>query len=141
VKDERDGFVSVTWIPHGQGQSVLIKRYSQRSRAFADVLKDVQHAGDVWAGGGKPKRKPATRRKAPARKSGGATKAQVEATFKSEVMPEILKSERGGYPDKPMRREAWNNWIDGLWKDGTITETQAGTWGHPKWLETYKGKR
>lgn len=70
-------------------------------------------------------------------------KAEVEAMFKKHVMPTILESEKryGGGIDGPLRREAWNNWIDGLQRDGTITEVQAHTWGHPKWLETWKGKR
>jgi len=74
---------------------------------------------------------------------GKCTKADVERIFKVEVMPSIVEAEdaRGGRLDKPGRREMWNNWIDGLQKDGTITERQADTWGHPKWLETWRGKR
>lgn len=71
------------------------------------------------------------------------TKVDVEKMFKSTVIPVIVEGEesRGGRLDKPGRREAWNNFIDGLARDGTITEKQADTWGHPKWLETYRGRR
>jgi hypothetical protein len=107
--------------------------WSLKAGDFANDLERLKPRGRA--------RPAATRRKSPARKSGGVTKAQVEATFKSEVMPVLIEAESGGYPDKPGRREAWNNWIDGLQRDGTITEAQASSWDHPKWLETYKGKR
>ena len=71
---------------------------------------------------------------------GRCTKADVERIFKADVMPSILETE-GARPDKPLRREMWNNFIDGMQRDGTITERQADTWGHPKWLETWRGKR
>jgi len=89
------------------------------------------------------KRSKRTKRPSTCGTSGGrCTKAEIERMFKETVMPSILESESyDGIPDKPMRREAWNNWIDGLAQDGTITERQAETWGHPRWLETWKGRR
>ena len=33
--------------------------------------------------------------------------------------------------DKIMRREMWNDFIDSLCKDGTISEKQYNNWVHP----------
>ena len=33
--------------------------------------------------------------------------------------------------DLPAKREGWNNYIDGLQKDGYITENQINSWVHP----------
>jgi hypothetical protein len=87
------------------------------------------------------KKKTAKKRRAPARRSSGCTKADAEKVFKATVMPTILESETSGRADRPMRREAWNNFTDGLHRDGVITDHQVNTWGHPSWLETYGTRR
>ena len=46
-------------------------------------------------------------------------------------------SQGSRYPDRPMRREAYNNAIDSFAQDGQISEDQAFRWSHPAWLETY----
>lgn len=56
------------------------------------------------------------------------TKAQAWADFKTIYLPGIPAN------DKPGRREAWNNYTDGLMKDGLITAKQYETWDHPKGL-------
>ena len=33
--------------------------------------------------------------------------------------------------DKPMLREAWNNYTDSLCKDGEISDRQYSTWSNP----------
>ena len=33
-------------------------------------------------------------------------------------------------PDYPARREAWNNWIDGMIKDDLLP-ARSGNWSHP----------
>jgi len=50
--------------------------------------------------------------------------------FKAEVMPTIRSIECGSR-DMPMRREAWNNFKDGLCKGGEITSKQCYNWDHP----------
>ena len=53
-------------------------------------------------------------------------------TFTTEILPMIQEQfEQDGIPDMPARREAWNNWVDGLSQDGQISEWQADNWGHP----------
>jgi ABC-type amino acid transport substrate-binding protein len=50
--------------------------------------------------------------------------------FQREVAPVVLA--KYGKNDRPACREAWNNWIDGLQKDGQITRQQSETWIGPK---------
>ena len=68
------------------------------------------------------------------------TKRQFEEMFREEVMPYLVEREREGFPDKPARREAWNNTIDSYIRDRTLPEA-AGNWAHPRWLETWKPAR
>ena len=63
------------------------------------------------------------------------TKAQTERAFKTDVMPALIQRERGR-PDKPMRREAWNDVVDAWIRDGYLSE-RAYNWTHPSWLETW----
>ena len=44
--------------------------------------------------------------------------------------------EKDGIPDRPARREAYNNKMDAYCKDGLITEKQAYNWCIPTCLET-----
>lgn len=65
------------------------------------------------------------------------TRDQVWSRFRNEILPGIKKRyEQNGRPDKPARREAWNNYVDSLVKDGSVTEKAADSWGHPRGLET-----
>ena len=68
------------------------------------------------------------------------TKRQFEGLFREEVLPHLVARERSGFPDKPGRREAWNNTIDAYIRDRTLPEA-AGNWSHPRWLETAQRKR
>ena len=58
--------------------------------------------------------------------------------FEQDVLPSIRHTERrNGFNgvDKPMRREAWNNWTDGLCKDGLISDWQYENWSQPESCE------
>ncbi len=55
------------------------------------------------------------------------SKTEAVTQFKqgyANIWPKLEK-------DKPMMREAWNNWVDELQKNGSITERQASTWTQP----------
>ena len=66
------------------------------------------------------------------------TKKQFEDVFREEVLPYVAERyERDGIPDKPARREAWNDAVDAYMRDRRLPEN-AGNWGHPRWLETYR---
>lgn len=55
-------------------------------------------------------------------------KKQVEQMFR-EAYPNIELSS-----DKPMKRQAWNDYTNGLCEDGIITEHQRTTFSYPYWL-------
>ncbi len=64
-------------------------------------------------------------------------KPQFEEYFKENVLPFVIrKYERDGVPDRPARREEWNNTVDFMIKEGQLPES-AGNWTHPNWLETW----
>jgi hypothetical protein len=66
------------------------------------------------------------------------TKRQFEEMFREEVLPSLIERyEQDGIPDKPARREAWNNTVDAYIRDRVLPEV-AGNWTHPRWLETWK---
>lgn len=66
------------------------------------------------------------------------TKKQFEALFKEHAIPQVIqKYEQDGVPDRPARREAWNDTVDAYIKDGKLSE-RAADWSHPRWLETYR---
>jgi hypothetical protein len=66
-------------------------------------------------------------------------KAQFDNEFKMNDLEFIAKQyEQDGIPDKPARREAYNNKVDAYQKDGIITEEQAQNWCIPDSLETTK---
>lgn len=145
-----DDFEAEWRLGNYSDQQEALKTKAQRKASGgggrAAMMAAMSRADEKLAGYKAAARKPAarkpTRKRASTCSSGGTcTKAEVEKMFKTAVMPTILESEDGGYADRPLRREAWNNWIDGLERDGTITEKQASSWGHPKWLETYKAGR
>lgn len=57
--------------------------------------------------------------------------------FKMEILPLIAKQyEQDAIPDKPARREAYNNLMDSYQKNGIITEEDAQEWCIPDHLET-----
>jgi hypothetical protein len=54
------------------------------------------------------------------------TKKQIVAIFKEDILPCVkAEYEQDNRIDYPARREAWNNWLDSLRTDNTITEEQA----------------
>lgn len=54
---------------------------------------------------------------------------QFEEFFRDQVMRSIFRLE-GNTPDIPMRRQAWNDTIDGMQKDGILGE-EANDWCLP----------
>jgi hypothetical protein len=71
------------------------------------------------------------------------TKRQFEEMFREEILPGLIEHEQqrgSGFPDKPGRREAWNNMVDSYIRDRQLPES-AGNWGHPRWLETARGSK
>jgi len=73
------------------------------------------------------------------------TKDDAIAEFKETILPSILQKEAEYYVssdgkysvDKPMRREAWNNFVDSLCKEGRITQNACDDddWSTPDELE------
>ena len=57
------------------------------------------------------------------------TKVQVEKMFKEEIYPGLNKS------DKPALNLAWVVFIDGLCKDGEISQSQWNNWTLPKFIK------
>jgi hypothetical protein len=57
------------------------------------------------------------------------TKTQFEEMFREEVLPYIAQRyEQDGIPDKPARREAWNDTVDAYIQDRMLPEAAiAGT--------------
>jgi len=50
-------------------------------------------------------------------------------SFETGILPSIIETyEQDGIEDWPARREAWNNWTDGLCKDGEISDWQYENW-------------
>lgn len=67
------------------------------------------------------------------------TKQDFDKEFKMVDLEYIAKQyEKDGIPDKPARREAYNNKVDSYLKDGLIKEWQANEWCIPDNLETTK---
>ena len=66
------------------------------------------------------------------------TKSEFEEYFRQEVLPHVVERyEQDGIPDKPARREAWNDTVDAYIRDRSLPEA-AGNWSHPRWLETLR---
>lgn len=67
-------------------------------------------------------------------------KTEATQIFRENILPDIIahENETNGRPDKPARRQAWNDFTDGLARDGDITEKQRMTWLHPAGLETWR---
>lgn len=61
------------------------------------------------------------------------TRREALAIWRDQFMPDIRAQEarRGVARDIPLRCETWNNWIDALAEEGTITQRQADAWTHP----------
>ena len=65
------------------------------------------------------------------------TQKEFNNFFKMEVLPLIAKQyETDGTPDRPARREEYNNTIDHFHRDNQITDSQANTWSISDSLET-----
>jgi len=62
---------------------------------------------------------------------------QAVEMFEETELPAIRETERNvlGYIDKPMRREAWNNWTDMLCKTEQISDWQYENWNQPECCE------
>lgn len=59
------------------------------------------------------------------------TKAEFVKYFREEIMPSIKASEKEvGFPDYPMRAEAWNNLTDSLVTDRQLPKA-ALNWDNP----------
>ena len=56
------------------------------------------------------------------------THREAKSQFVEFVIPNLPE---GSTPDYPMRREAWNNWVDSLHRSGSITDFQAENWVQP----------
>jgi hypothetical protein len=54
------------------------------------------------------------------------TYQDAAAEFKRDVLPGVV--ERYGATDGPAIRGAWNDWTDGLCRDGRISERQRDVW-------------
>lgn len=67
------------------------------------------------------------------------TKREFELYFQEHVLPSVIsRYEQDGIPDRPARREAWNNSLDAMIQDGQLSR-RAENWGHPRWLEKRSG--
>jgi hypothetical protein len=152
---QRSGGIAVGKPEAGTGTATVTKRRESPMAGSGVKYKPGRLLG--WLNEyAEDKPKPVGRtkkRRSTSRSSSGCTKADAEKVFKRDIMPVILESEqrvefrgersvtRAGPPDRPMRREMWNNFVDGLQKDGVITREQAYSWSHPSWLETWGAGR
>ncbi len=67
------------------------------------------------------------------------TKTEAYQAFKNSILPELRERyEQDGIPDKPARREAWNDFLDNLIRSGDVPRS-AERWTHPRGLETTRG--
>ena len=58
---------------------------------------------------------------------------QAVNEFELFVLPTVIEHyEQDGIIDEPARREAWNNWTDGLCKDNQISDWQYANWTQPR---------
>jgi len=57
------------------------------------------------------------------------TKVTVLANFKRDIRPGIIK--RHGLKDKTAMRTEWGMYVDGLCRDGSVTDKQRMTWLNP----------
>ena len=61
------------------------------------------------------------------------TRDQAINEFELFVLPTVTEHyEQDGIIDGPARREAWNNWTDGLCKDNQISDWQYANWTQPR---------
>jgi DNA polymerase III epsilon subunit-like protein len=56
------------------------------------------------------------------------TKQEIFNKWRKEILPELVKIENkspANFPDKPMRRQSFNDFVDYLQKEGKITTYMA----------------
>jgi hypothetical protein len=60
-------------------------------------------------------------------------KVDVDKHFITEILPEIIKQEKehGGKIDKPLRSCTYNEYVDYLSRDGSVTPKQRDSWCIP----------
>ena len=58
------------------------------------------------------------------------TKSQAVASFR-EMLADVVKSDPMWRGDKIAKRTAFNDFVDGLNKDGMVTDYQAYNWSNP----------
>ncbi len=58
------------------------------------------------------------------------TEKDARREFMQDYAPAIVR--RYGVRDKPACRQAWSEYIDGLHRDGLITDSQAASWDGPQ---------
>lgn len=61
------------------------------------------------------------------------THREAKMSFVAEVLPVLIEREENG-PDYPLRREAWNTYVDMLHRSDVITDFQADNWCTPSVL-------
>lgn len=67
------------------------------------------------------------------------TQREFDKYFKQEILPVIAQRyEKNGIPDRPARKEAYNNETDTFCKNGLITEKQYNNWCISDTLENTK---
>ena len=67
------------------------------------------------------------------------TQEEFDNYFKHVILEYIAQEyEQDGIPDRPARREEYNNTVDSLMKDGQISEEDANEWCISDSLETTK---
>jgi len=65
------------------------------------------------------------------------TQAQFDAEFKANDLQTIAQQyERDGIPDRPARREAYNNKMDAYHREGLISDDAVNEWFISDSLET-----
>lgn len=95
-----------------------------------DFVRHFEGKEEFREAGGKRVANPSRKRKAAAKRNPARsmTKEQAVREFRS-IYPAGSFVGRNGRLDKPMAREAWNNFTDSLNRDRRITDAQYARWG------------
>ncbi len=63
------------------------------------------------------------------------TKKEAEGMFRNYSMPEIRRDEHErGRIDWGLRQQEWAFFVDGLARDGSISQSQADRWQNPRFV-------